>query len=242
MFVASATHDLRTPLVVIGGFARRLAATCSGRLEPAEADMLRKVIGAAERMDRLLDELLEFFRASKAVPELVAIDMEAAAREAFEGLQPLVGGRRVQLDIAALPRARGDAAMVRQVLVNLLANALKFTQSRDTAVIEVSGREDADAPVYCVQDNGIGFDMRDSGKLFEPFQRLHDPREFAGTGIGLATVKRIVEKHGGKVWASSAVNRGARFCFSLPRAAGSPGRAADGPPPRVRLNRAGEED
>ena len=241
MFVASATHDLRTPLVVIGGFARRLEATCAGRIEPAEVDMLRKVIGAEERMERLLDDLLAFFRASKAAPELVAIDMEAAAREAFEGLQPLVGGRRVRLDIAALPRARGDAAMVRQVLVNLLANALKYTQPRDTAVIEISGREDGEAPVYCVQDNGIGFDMRDSGRLFEPFQRLHDPREFAGTGIGLATVKRIVEKHGGKVWANSAVNRGARFCFTLPRAAGSRGRAADGPPHRVRLTCAEEE-
>ena len=105
------------------------------------------------------------------------------------------------------------------MLVNLLANAVKFTEPRDPAVIEVSGWEDAAATGYCVQDNGIGFDMRERGRLFEPFQRLHDRREFPGTGIGLATVRRIVEKHGGKVWASSEVHRGARFCFTLPRVA-----------------------
>lgn len=219
LFVASASHDLRTPLVIIGGFARRLEATCADRIEPAGIDMLHKVIAAAQRMEQLLDDLLTFFRASKAVPKLATIDIEAMAREVFEELRPLVGSRRVQLDVAALPRASGDAAMIRQLLVNLLANAVKFTAPRDPALIEVSGWEDGTASGYCVQDNGIGFDMGESGRLFELFQRLHDRHEFPGTGIGLATVKRIVEKHGGKVWVSSAVDRGARFCFTLPRVA-----------------------
>lgn len=236
LFVASASHDLRTPLVIIGGFARRLEATCAGRIGADEIDMLHKVIAAARRMESLLDDLLAFFRAAKAVPELRAIDMAAVVREAFDGLQPLIGERRVRLEIAPLPRASGDAAMIRQLLVNLLANAVKFAAPRADALIEVSGWEDAAATGYCVRDNGIGFDMGDSGRLFELFGRLHPPGEFAGTGIGLATVRRIVEKHGGKVWASAAVDQGARFCFTLPRPASAAGLSRWG-----RLTRA-EED
>lgn len=218
-FVATATHDLRSPLAVIGAFARRLEKHCTGRLGPGEVDLLQGVIATTARTERLLDDLLDFFRASKSVPHRVAIDVEATVRETFEGLRPLVGERRIRLEVAVLPRAHGDAAMVRQVLVNLLANAVKFTAPRDPAVIEVSGWEEAGATGYRVRDNGVGFDASQGGRLFEPFQRLHDPREFDGTGIGLATVKRIVEKHGGRVWATSGAGQGASFHFTLPTAA-----------------------
>lgn len=223
-FVASATHDLRGPLVVIGGFARRLEKTCAGKIDEADMEMLRGVIAAELGMERLLDDLLSFFRASTAAPNRDSVDMEAAVREAFAGLQPLLGERRVRLGTSRLPEAFGDPAMVRQILVNLLANAVKYTGRRDLAVIEVDGWDDPEATGYCVRDNGIGFDMRFREKLFEIFQRLHDASEFPGTGVGLATVKRIVEKHGGRVWATGAVGEGASFCFTLPKrpAAGSP--------------------
>ncbi len=234
LFIASATHDLRVPLVVIGGYARRLEKSSAGRLEPEERGLLEAVVAAATRMDRLLDDLLAFFRASQAAPDREAIDMEAAAHEAFAGLQPLVGGRQVRLEIAALPEACGDRALVGQVLVNLLGNAIKFTETRDPAVIEVSGWADEDATGYCVRDNGVGFEMRQREKLFELFQRLHEAREFAGTGVGLAIVKRIVERHGGRVWATGAVNQGASFCFTLPATGAKPGR----PAPEARGDRA----
>jgi hypothetical protein len=221
MFIASASHDLRSPLVVIGGFARNLEKTLAGRIEPAAVEMLQTVVRAAARMERLLDDLLVFFRSSKAVLNRTAFDIEAVVRDAFEGLRPLVGERRVLLEVGALPEAFGDPAMVRQVLVNLLSNAIKYTEPRDPARIDVSGWEEAGVTGYCVQDNGIGFDMGQRDRLFELFQRLHDSREFAGSGIGIAMVKRVVEKHGGKVWADSVEHRGARFCFTLPRAAGA---------------------
>lgn len=216
-FLATATHDLRTPLVIIGGFTRRLEKSCADKIDAADLEHLRRVIAAADRMNDLLDELLGFFRAVKATPNRVAVDMEAAVREAYAELSPLIGERKVRLEVAPLTAAFGDAAMLRQVLVNLIANAIKYTGPRAAAVIEVSGCDEPDETVYCVADNGVGFDMRYHEKLFELFQRLHDKREFPGTGIGLAAVKRIIEKHGGRIWATSAADRGASFFFALPR-------------------------
>ena len=125
--------------------------------------------------------------------------------------------RKVELRVAPLVPARADPSMMRQVLVNLLSNAIKFTRGRDAATIEVSGSAQGDEHVYCVKDNGVGFDPRYAHKLFGVFQRLHSAEEFEGTGIGLAIVKRIVEKHGGRVWAESTLGAGTTLCFSLPK-------------------------
>ncbi len=216
-FLATATHDLRTPLVIISGFAKRLEKSCADKIDAADLEHLHRVSAAADRMNSLLDELLGFFRAVKAIPNRIAIDMEAMVREAYAELSPLIGERKVRLEISPLPEAFGDPAMIRQVLVNLLANAIKYTGPRESAVIDVSGREEPYEMRYCVADNGVGFDMRHREKLFELFQRLHDKRDFPGNGLGLAAVKRILEKHNGRIWATSAVARGASFFFTLPR-------------------------
>jgi signal transduction histidine kinase len=217
-FAASLTHDLRGPLVVIGGYARRLVMNCAGRIDAADLELLRGVILAEARMERLLDDLLTFFRTSQVAVNRVRIDMEAAAREAFDGVRPLLGERRVTFSHSPLPPALGDPVLIRQVLDNLLANAVKYSAPRDPALIEVSGWDEPDATGYCVRDNGIGFDTRARERIFEIFQRLHDAPEFPGTGVGLATVKRIVEKHGGSIWADGAVGEGASFFFTLPKA------------------------
>lgn len=223
-FAAAVTHDLRTPLVVIGGFARQLEQHGAEKFDTFELEMLRGISAASTRMERLLEDLHSFFRASNAAPNRVPIETESLVREAFDGLLPLVGERRIHLEISPLPEAFGDPAMIRQVLVNLLANAIKYTARRDPATIEVSGWEGPDATGYCVRDNGIGFDARFHEKLFDLFERLHDAIDFPGTGVGLATVKRIVVKHGGKAWAKGAVGEGASFCFTLPRSTARPGR------------------
>lgn len=218
-FVASATHDLRTPLVVIGGFSKRLARSCADKIDASELELLTGIGDAAAQMEVLLDELLAFFKASKSAPSRSPIDMQAAVSEAYARLAPLVGERSVRLEVSPLPPALGDPAMVRQVLVNLLTNAVKYTVPRDAAVIEVSGWEEQSATGYCVKDNGIGFDIRHREKIFELFHRVDETRGIPGTGVGLATVKRIVEKHGGKVWATGAAGQGASVCFTLPRTA-----------------------
>jgi signal transduction histidine kinase len=221
-FAAAATHDLRTPLVVIGGFAQRLMRHCAGRIEPRELEWLQGIVDAGTRMEHLLDDLNAFFRASHVAPNRVPVEMEALVRAAFSDLGPLGDGRRVSLSISPLPEAFGDPAMIRQVMVNLLANAVKYTAARESAVIDVSGWEGPDVTGYCVQDNGIGFDDGFREKVFELFERLHDTREYPGTGVGLATVKRIVEKHGGRIWVNSSVDQGANFCFTLPRSTARP--------------------
>ena len=160
------------------------------------------------------------------------LDMEELARQAWERVQPDCAGREVDLRIAPLPEACGDTGTIREVLVNLLANAAKFTRGRETAVVEVGGFDTlpaegllppppepppADHAVFFVRDNGVGFDMAYRDKLFQVFQRLHNSRDYEGTGIGLALVRRIVQRHGGRVWANGEVDGGATFCFTLPK-------------------------
>jgi len=217
-FAYSATHDLRTPLVIIGGFTKLLIRSCEGKIDEQELGLLRSVIANVDRMEQLLNDLLTFFQVSTAGLRKVDVDMDAALQETFAELAPLIGDREVRLLAGPLPPAFGDPAMIRQVLANLLANAVKYTSRRETAVIEVSGREEPGATCYRVRDNGVGFDMRFREKLFTIFQRLHDRKEFPGTGIGLAIVARIVGKHGGSVDADGIPGEGATFSFSLPRA------------------------
>jgi len=143
--------------------------------------------------------------------------MQDLAEAAFEELKPTCRERKVSLHVNALPRADGDRSMIRQVLLNLVANAVKFTRTRETAVIEIEGRSEGDENIYAITDNGVGFDMQYVNKLFGVFQRLCSTEEFEGTGVGLAIVQRIVHRHGGRVWAEGKVNEGASFYFTLPR-------------------------
>ena len=168
------------------------------------------------KMSQLIDDILLFSRAGRTEVNRSSIDMQVLVREIFTELLPAAGSRSIELHVGDLPPAQADKPMLRQVLVNLLSNAIKFTATRPQATIDVSGSSSGGQTTYSIRDNGVGFDGAYAHKLFGVFQRLHSADEFAGTGIGLAIVKRIIDKHGGKVWAEGEVDHGACFHFSLP--------------------------
>jgi light-regulated signal transduction histidine kinase (bacteriophytochrome) len=166
-------------------------------------------------MGNLIDDLLTFSRLSRASLERLPIDTSAVVRSVLAGLMPEHAGRQIDIRIDELPPCEGDLALLKQVWINLLANALKYTGRREVARIEVGSRREGSAVVYFVKDNGAGFDMRYANKLFGVFQRLHRAEDYEGTGVGLAIVQRIVHRHGGRVWAEGIVNEGATFYFTL---------------------------
>jgi light-regulated signal transduction histidine kinase (bacteriophytochrome) len=170
-----------------------------------------------QNMGRLIDDLLDFSRLGRKQIEPSTVDMGELTRDVFAQLNSDAVGLTPQLDVASLPPAKGDHAMLRQVFVNLLSNAAKYSKPNEAPVIEVGCRGENGANVYYVKDHGVGFDMKYVNKLFGVFQRLHSAEEFEGTGVGLAIVKRIVERHGGRVWAEGEINQGATFYFALPR-------------------------
>jgi len=216
-FSYSVSHDLRAPLRAIDGFSLILLEDYSARLDDEGKRLLNVVRDNTAKMARLIDDILLFSRAGRLELALVEVDMEALVRSAWEELAPALGARNVQFEVKALPRACVDHSALAQVVTNLLANAAKFTRPRDPAVIEVGGSKGESENVIYVKDNGVGFDMQYAPKLFGVFQRLHGMDEFEGTGIGLAIVKRVITKHGGRVWAEGKVNEGASFFFALPR-------------------------
>ncbi len=215
-FSYSVSHDLRTPLRAIDGFSHILLDGYSDKLDDEGRRLLKVVRDNTLRMGQLIDDILKFSRTGRLEINYAEIDMERMAREVFAELQSAVDSSKVQLSIEHLPPARVDSAMMRQVFVNLLSNAIKFSRIREPARIEVGGSIKGDEAVYFVKDNGAGFDMQYANKLFGVFQRLHGVTEFEGTGIGLAIVKRIVNRHGGRVWAEGKVNEGATLYFALP--------------------------
>ena len=215
-FSYSVSHDLRAPLRAIDGFARMVIEDHAEQLNAEGQRMLGVVQSEALRMGRLIDDLLAFSRLGRQSIEPSQINMEAMAREVFDELAARGPEREVRLDLQALPPAHGSEAMIRQVWVNLISNALKFTRKRETGEVEIGSKKDEDGGViYYVKDNGAGFDMDHSEKLFGVFQRLHSQQEFSGTGVGLALVQRIVQRHGGRVWAEAEVDHGATFFFTL---------------------------
>jgi light-regulated signal transduction histidine kinase (bacteriophytochrome) len=215
-FSYSVSHDLRAPLRAIDGFSRILLKDHAGGLD-AEGQRLLDIIRANTRkMGQLIDDLLAFSQLGRREMKVADLDMGTLVQDAVGELQDTLGDRTVQWDLQPLPAARADRALMHQVWVNLLGNALKFTRPRESAVIEVGCRRAAHEDVYYVKDNGVGFDMQYAPKLFGVFQRLHRYEEFEGTGVGLALVQRIVQRHGGRVWAEGQVDRGATFYFSLP--------------------------
>jgi signal transduction histidine kinase len=216
-FSYSVSHDLRAPLRAMGGFSRMVLEDYAGRLDEEGRRMLGVIHSEAGRMGRLIDDLLAFSRLVREPIEPVWIDMETMARDVFDELAARSPERRLRLVLHKLPPAFAAEAMIRQVWVNLISNAIKFTRVRDAGEIGISASVNGDGGrTYHVKDNGAGFDPRHAGKLFGIFQRLHSQQDFPGTGVGLALVQRIIQRHGGRIWAEAEVDRGATFHFSLP--------------------------
>jgi len=213
-FNYSVSHDLRAPLLVIGGFARKVLERHSDQLDPKGQHYLNVIYRNTQNMQQLIDDLLTFSNLETQKLKSSEINMSELARAVFEELRDSDPGRT--LILKTLPRIRGDKAMIRQVFFNLLSNAFKFTRTRGNGVIEIGSLSEDDRVVYYVKDDGIGFDRQDAQTLFDVFHRLNSPGEFEGTGVGLAIVKRIISRHGGWVWAEGRVNEGATFYFGLP--------------------------
>lgn len=220
-FAYSVSHDLRAPLRAINGFARILEEEHAGKLDAEGLRVLAVVRNETIRMGQLIDDLLAFSRTSRKPLCAEPVDMTALARAVFGECAAAVPERAVRLQMGELAPAHGDAALLRQVFANLIGNAVKYTRTRGVAEIEIGSRAGDGGTVYHVRDNGVGFDMRYAGKLFGIFQRLHPEDAFEGTGVGLALVKRIIHRHGGRVWAEGAPDAGATFFFTLPGPCGS---------------------
>lgn len=214
-FSYSVSHDLRAPLRSIDGFSQALLEDYADTLDDDGRDYLRRVRAATQRMGELIDDLLTLSRVTRREMRREPVDLSGLAQAIMEQLVKTDPTRVVDVTITPGLRAEGDAHLLRVALENLLGNAWKFTSKQPLALIEFTATTRAGRPVYVVRDNGVGFDMAYSGKLFGAFQRLHRSSEFPGTGIGLATVQRIIARHGGRVWAEAEVNKGATFHFTL---------------------------
>ncbi len=217
-FSYSVSHDLRNPLLAIDGFCRTLLKRHSIGLDERGQEFLGIIHSSTQKMLKLIDDLLAFSVSGNQRMKSSTIDMNELARTVLEDLKESASERTLQVKFEMLPPARGDHGMIRQVLLNLISNAIKFTRSREIGVIEIGGHVEENESIYYVRDNGIGFDAESSDKLFVAFQRLSNSSEFYGTGLGLAIVKRIIHRHGGKVWAKGEGDKGAAFYFSLPQA------------------------
>lgn len=215
-FSYSVSHDLRAPLRAISGYAQALIEDHGPTLNAEGQRMLQVVRDSATRMGQLIDGLLAFSRLGRQVLKRTPLDMTSIAQSVVEELRMAHEGETPDVVIGTLPDTTGDGTLVRQVFANLLGNAFKFSAQREAARVEVGAGEEGGEAVYFVRDNGAGFDMRYADKLFAVFTRLHGA-EFAGTGIGLALVHRIIQRHGGRIWANSVPNAGATFYFTLPQ-------------------------
>jgi len=220
-FAYSVSHDLRAPLRHIAAYTELLQKKATSTLDDKSNHYIKMMLESAKRMGNLIDDLLAFSRIGRAETQKTLVSLEQLVREALTEVRDDTEGRNIAWQIGALPDFYGDRSMLRLVLVNLISNAIKFTRPRPQAEIAIGcadGNED-DLVIF-VRDNGVGFDARYANKLFGVFQRLHQASEFEGTGIGLATVQRIIHRHGGKVWAEGAVDGGATFYFSAPKPRG----------------------
>jgi len=221
-FSYSVAHDLRAPLRGINGFAQALLEDLGDKLDEDSSDLLTRIGAAAGRMGQLIDALLSLSRVSRVELRNERVDLTQIADAILRQLRATEPDRGVDFVNQTAVVAEGDPPLLRAVLDNLLANAWKFTSGRSPARIAFGASQKEGRTVYFVQDNGAGFDMAYANKLFAPFQRLHQASEFAGTGIGLATVQRIVRRHGGDIWAEGKVNHGATFHFTLSTPKGQP--------------------
>jgi PAS domain S-box-containing protein len=217
-FAYSVSHDLRAPLRHMVGYTELLQKSASSMLDEKSYRYMMMILESAKRMGNLIDDLLAFSRIGRAETQMTLVGLEQLVKEALSEVRQGTDGRNIVWSIGALPNVYGDRSMLRLVLVNLISNAIKFTHTRQQAEIEIGYTDGKDDEVVVfIRDNGVGFEMKYVNKLFGVFQRLHRAEEFEGTGIGLATVQRIIHRHGGRVWAQGVVDRGATFYFSVPK-------------------------
>jgi PAS domain S-box-containing protein len=214
-FSYSVSHDLRAPLRHIDGFSRILAEEYKARLDSEGQHYLQRIMDGAQQMGRLVDNLLDLSRVGRQEVEFRPVDLNGVIEGVRTGLGEEASKREIEWRIAPMPAVECDAGLVKLVFINLMSNAVKFSATRKRAVIEVGWTEQDGERVFYVRDNGVGFDLKYADKLFGVFQRLHRQEEFEGTGVGLATVQRIIHKHGGRIWANSAPGQGATFYFTL---------------------------
>ena len=215
-FSYSVSHDLRAPLRGIDGFSQALLEDCADALPAQGQDYLRRIRAAAQRMAELIDDLLQLSRVSRGDFRRERVDLSAMFMSLIGELRRSDPERAVEVHVASEVTAVADPRLIRITLENLVGNAWKFTTKTAAPVIELGVREDGGDQVYFIRDNGAGFDMKYVDRLFGAFQRLHTDKEFPGTGIGLATVQRIIHRHGGRIWVDAAVGTGACFQFTLP--------------------------
>jgi PAS domain S-box-containing protein len=215
-FNYSASHDLRIPLRAVDGFSKILLDEYSQQFDDEGKRLLNVVRDNTRKMAQLIDDMQAFSRTGRMVTVHTEVNMDELVHEVVAELRPAVAGRELKLEIHNMPPVFADRDMMRRVIVNLLSNALKFTRPKTTALIEVGAKTEDHETIYYFKDNGVGFDMQYAAKLFGVFQRLHGPTEFEGTGIGLAIVKRIITRLGGRVWAEGKLNEGATIYFALP--------------------------
>lgn len=215
-FSYSVSHDLRAPLRHIDGFADMLSKHAKASLDEKGKRFLNTISESAKRMGTLIDDLLVFSRMGRAEMANGTVDMDALVREVVKEQQAENPARNIEWKIDTLPTVTGDKALLRQVLVNLIANAVKYSRPRDPAIIQITCAEGDGEKIFTIRDNGVGFDMAYADKLFGVFQRLHRAADFEGTGIGLANVRRIILRHGGRTWAEGKLNEGSTFHFTLP--------------------------
>ncbi len=215
-FSYSVSHDLRAPLRHVEGYVEMLARAADDQLSDKARHYLKTISEATGEMGQLIDDLLAFSRMGRAEMTETSVHLETLVQETIRGLEMATQGRNIAWKIAPLPQVMGDPAMLKQVLANLVGNAVKYTRPRDPAEIEIgTAGEEGGRVILFVRDNGVGFDPTYTHKLFGVFQRLHRAEEFEGTGIGLATARRIVARHRGRVWAEATLNQGATFYFTL---------------------------
>jgi light-regulated signal transduction histidine kinase (bacteriophytochrome) len=220
-FAYSISHDLRAPLRHMAGYTELLQKKVSSVVDEKSNRYMAMILESTKRMGNLIDDLLAFSRIGRAETQKTLVSLAQLVKEALAEVRQDTEGRNIVWKIGALPDFYGDRSMLRLVLVNLISNAIKFTRTRPQAEIAIGCSEgNGNDLVVFVRDNGVGFDMKYVNKLFGVFQRLHQSEDFEGTGIGLATVQRIIHRHGGKVWAQGAVDGGATFYFSAPKPQG----------------------
>lgn len=215
-FSYSVSHDLRGPLEIVNGMSFIIMQQYGPELGPGLKDCLERIREAAKRMEQLIEDLLNLARVNKTEMHREEVDLSAMVKRIADELRQREPQRVVELVIASGASVKGDAHLLRVAMENLLGNAWKYSSNKSSSRIEFGIRNSDGGPVYFVKDNGAGFDPRSAQRLFQPFQRLHPISEFPGTGVGLATVQRIIQKHGGNIWADGVVDAGATFSFTLP--------------------------
>lgn len=216
-FSYSVSHDLRAPLRAINGYSRMLLEDYENQLDAEGQRIIRTVAANATKMGKLIDELLAFSRMGRKEMQKKSLDMNELVRSTLTEVEKVLP-HSAQINVNQLPSVHADDTLLRQVLFNLISNAVKYSSRNEKSVVEISWERKNDEEVFTIKDNGAGFDMRYADKLFGVFQRLHTDEEFEGIGVGLALVKRIINRHGGKVWAEGKVNEGAAFYFTIPAA------------------------